>query len=113
MYPQLTWATFTNDYLRTLDINTLALQEDYRLGHDVSVSVYPVAKAIGSTRDILGVSGHAGYAIAMGDGLVGASVSTVAEESDGTVSDGSVGGSFGVATPRFGIGRIVMNASGS
>jgi hypothetical protein len=122
IYPALSWATFRNDYLRTLDISTLALQEDYRLGHDISVSVYPVMRALGSTRDLVGASARAGYAIALGDGLVGASVSTFAESVDGVAgffkkapsdsfSDASFGASFGAVSPRTGIGRVVMNTS--
>lgn len=112
VYPALSWSTFQTNFLRTLDINTLALQEDFRLGHEVSVSVYPVLRALGSTRNVFGVSGRAGYALALGDGLAGASVSTFAEQNeDGVITDGSVGASFGAVTPRFGIGRLVMNAS--
>lgn len=113
IYPSLTWHTFENDYLRTLDITTLGLQEDYRLGHDVSASVYPVAKAVGSTRNIVGASGKVGYAIAIRDGFVGASASTFAEQDldRGKVTDGAVSGAFGAATPRFGFGRFVMNIS--
>jgi hypothetical protein len=133
VYPSLSWSTFTTNFLRTLDINTLALQEDYRLGHSASVTIYPVTKALGSTRDLIGVSARAGYTVALGDGLAGASVSTFFEAQDGIFkecfgdthlwrgsqgpgaapgcTDASIGGSFGVATPRFRIGRIVMNAS--
>lgn len=112
VYPAFTWRTYTPNYMRTLDINTLALQEDFRLGHDVSASIYPVLKALGSSRDLVGVTAKAAYALPVGDGLVGASMTTFAEESGGTVTDASVGGAFGAATPRiFGIGRIVMNAS--
>jgi hypothetical protein len=111
VYPSLSWSTFTTNFLRTLDINTLALQEDYRLGHSASVTVYPVTRALGSTRDFIGVSGRAGYTVAIGDGIAGASASTFFEDQDGLVTDASVGGSFGAATPRFRIGRIVMNAS--
>ena len=111
VYPALSWATFSNDYLRTLDINTLALQEDYRLGHDFSASIYPVSKALGSTRDLVGVSARAGYSIPIADGLAGASVSTFAENEDGQIMDASVSGSFGAVTPRLGFGRLVMNTS--
>lgn len=111
VYPMLSWATFKNDFLRTIDIATLALQEDYRLGHDVSLSIYPIFRALGSTRDVLGVSGKAGYAVAMGDGMAGASVSAFSETEDGTTTDGSYSATFGAATPRFKVGRIVMNAS--
>ncbi len=112
MYPAIGWRTFTTNFLRTLDINTLALQEDFRLGHDISATIYPVARALGSSRDLIGISAKAGYALALGDGLAGASVTTFAESSDGIVTDGSIGGAFGAVTPRiFGWGRIVMNAS--
>lgn len=112
VYPALGWRTFRTDFLRTLDINTLALQEDFRLGHDISASIYPVARALGSSRDFIGVSAKAGYAVALGDGLAGASISTFAENQDGIITDGSIGGAFGAVTPRiFGAGRIVMNTS--
>ncbi|MBX3189814.1 MAG: hypothetical protein KF819_22505 [Labilithrix sp.] len=119
VFPRLSWATFTTNFLRTLDINTLALQEDYRLGHDISASIYPVSRALGSTRDLVGVSGKVGYALPLGDGLVGASVSTFAETcldacdtvEKGSLSDASVGASFGAVTPRVGFGRFVMNMS--
>lgn len=111
VYPAVTWSTFTTNFLRTLDIQTLALQEDYRLGHDISFSVYPVTRALGSSRTFVGLSGKLGYALAMGDGLAGASISTFAENQDGIITDGSVSGSFGAVTPRLGFGRIVMNTS--
>ena len=111
VYPALSWATFSNDYLRTLDVNTLALQEDFRLGHNFSASVYPVRKALGSTRDIIGVSASAGYGIALGDGLAAASVSTFAENEESQLSDASVSGGLTVVTPRLGFGRLFMNTS--
>jgi outer membrane protein assembly factor BamA len=112
VYPSLTWATFQNDYLRTLDVSTLSLQEDFRLGHDVSASVYPVRKAFGSTRDLVGVSAHAGYGVALGDGLAAASVSTFAENSEGVLTDASVSAGLTAVTPRFlGFGRLVMGTS--
>jgi hypothetical protein len=112
VYPALSWASFTNDYLRTLDVNTLALQEDIQLGPNFGASIYPVRKALGSTRDLVGVSGHAGYSVKMGDGFAGASLSTVAETEDsGIISDGSVSGGFSVVTPRLGFGRLFANSS--
>ena len=111
VYPSLTWATFSNDYLRTLDISTLSLQEDFRLGHDISASVYPVRKAFGSTRDLIGYSAHAGYGVPLGDGLAAASVTSSMENADGVLSDASVSGALTTVTPRFGFGRIVMSTS--
>jgi len=123
VYPAISWSTFTTNYLRTLDVDTLALQEDFRLGHNVGVTIYPVPKALGSSRDLVGVSARAGYTVALGDGLAGASVSTFAEEQEGfpvpwlcperpSCTDASIGAALGAVTPRiFGAGRIVMNAS--
>ncbi len=111
VFPALSWATFSNDFLRTLDVTTLALQEDFRLGHDISASVYPVRKAFGSTRDLIGISGHAGYAVGLGDGLAAASVTAVQEYEDSDLSDASVSGGFTGVTPRIGVGRFVMSTS--
>lgn len=125
VYPAFTWASFTTNFLRTLEINTLGLQEDYRLGHEVSASIYPVTKSLGSTRNFVGFGANIGYTVALGDGLVGANASASAEvtgedprpgippdERDRlAISDGSAGFSFGAVTPRLGIGRIVMNIS--
>jgi outer membrane protein assembly factor BamA len=111
VYPAFSWATFSNDYLRTLDINTLALQEDFRLGHTLSASVYPVNKALGSTRSFVGVSASGGYSVALGDGLAAASVSMFREQQDDGVSDASVSAGLTVVTPRLGFGRLVMNTS--
>jgi outer membrane protein assembly factor BamA len=112
VYPSFGWSTFTTNFLRTLDVNTLALQEDFRLGHDVGVSIYPVPRALGSSRDLIGVSAKAGYAVALGDGMAGARVSGFAEDHDGDITDGSVSTGVGAITPRiFGFGRLAMNAS--
>lgn len=111
VYPSVTWAAFTNDYMRTLDVTTLALQEDFRLGPDMGASVYPVIKALGSTRDVIGASAHAGYSFRISDGLFGVSGSTFAESSDNVISDASVTGGFTAVTPRLGFGRLVTSAS--
>jgi len=111
VYPALGWSTFRNDFLRTLDVSTLALQEDIQLGHEISASIYPVPKALGSTRDLIGVSGRVGYTVALGDGYASAAFSTFAENSDGLLTDASVSGGFSAVTPRLGFGRIAMATS--
>lgn len=112
VYPALAWSAFTTNFLRTLDVNTLALQEDFRLGHNLTASIYPVTKALGSTRTFIGFSAGAGYTAPLGDGYASAGVSMTAEDQGGTITDGSFRGSFGVVSPRvFGLGRLVMNTS--
>jgi len=111
VYPRLSWATFTTNYLRTLDIATLALQEDVPLGHSVSAAVYPILKALGSTRDVMGISATAGYTVRLGDGYASASVSTAAENSGDALTDASVSAGMVVVTPRLGFGRLLMGTS--
>lgn len=111
VYPALSWASFKNDFLRTVDVNTLALQEDFQLGHTLSASVYPVAKALGSSRDLWGISGSAGYRVPLGDGFANVAVTAFAENSGDVITDGSVAAGMSVVTPRFGIGRLVTSMS--
>jgi hemolysin activation/secretion protein len=120
VYPQLSWHTFQNDYLRTLDITTLGLQEDYRLGHDISASVYPVLHDLGSSRDLIGVSGKIGYSAAIRDGFVGTAVSAFSENQistagdaaeNGKTTDAAVSVALGIASPRLPFGRFVFNTS--
>jgi hypothetical protein len=70
-----------------------------------------VSKTLGSTRELVGVSARAGYAVAMGDGLAAASVSTFAENEGSTITDASVSAGLTAVTPRVGLGRFVMNTS--
>lgn len=113
--PYAQWHAYRSDFLRTFDLDGLALQEDHRLGYDVNTRVYSAFHALGSSRDVLGWSASAAYAVALGDGLARASVASTIETDPEHVSDGSVQGNFGVATPRFGPkwgkGRFVLALS--
>lgn len=111
VFPRLSWSTFTSNFLRTYNLNTLGLQEDFRLGHTLAASFYPVSRAFGSTRDLIGVTGSAGYVVALGDGLAGVTLGFVKEIQEGELTDASYSGGFGVATPRTPLGRLVLNAS--
>jgi hypothetical protein len=94
---------YTTNYLRTFNVETLGLQEDYRLGHDLYVRLYPVAKAFGSSRDFLGVYAGAQYTVALGDGYARASVesTTETELESGRLTDGLLELHGRVVTPLF------------
>ena len=109
--PFLQWHGYTSDFLRTFDLDTLGLQEDQRLGHDLWLRVYPVLRGLGSSRDFLGTYAGASYGVPLGDGIVRAAVETTIEGTAQEITDGSVRGAFGIVTPRFGIGRLVFNAT--
>lgn len=113
--PYVQWHGYRSDFLRTFDLAGLALQEDHRLGYDVTIRAYPSLRAFGSTRDVLGGSIRAAYGVPLGDGIARASVESTVESDTTRISDGWIKGSFGVATPRFGPGplkgRFVLAAS--
>jgi hypothetical protein len=109
--PFVAWRAYSTDFLRILDFETLGLQEDYRLGHDVSVRVYPVLRALGSSRDFAGAHAGASYTIALGDGLARASVDTITEAEPDRLSDALVAGDLRLVSPRTGAGRLVFAAT--
>lgn len=103
--------SYTTNYLRVLDFETLGLQEDIRLGHDLIARVYPVSAAIGSSRTFLGTFAAAQYTFPLGDGLLRIGVDATQEVEQGRVSDASITGFVRVVTPRLAIGRIVADSA--
>ena len=77
--PFVQYHGYQTRFIRVLDFQTLGLQEDYRLGHEVYLRVYPMPKALGSSRDLLGVYAAMNYTVALGDGLVRGTVESVTE----------------------------------
>ena len=108
--PGIEWRSYATSFSRVLDLQALGLQEDVRLGHYLDMKLYPVLGALGSTRTFLGVYAEAGYTLGLKDGIVRADVSTTTEVSRDGIIQGSVTGEFQLASPRFGIGRIVYAA---
>ncbi len=106
--PFVQWHAYSSDFLRTLDLDSLSLQEDNRLGHDVWLRAYAPVHALGSTRDLLGVYGAAAYGVPFRDGLVRASLESTVEKDIDRISDASVKGQLGFATPRLGFGRFIV-----
>ncbi len=111
-YPALEWRTYTTNFLRVLDMETLGLQEDVRLGHIVDIKLYPVTRALGSSKDLMGIYAEAGYTIPIKDGVFRVDVQTTTEAAfDGSgVAQGSIDATSYFASPRTPIGRIVFSA---
>jgi len=101
--------TYRSDFLRTLDVEILGLQEDFRLGADLGAKVYASAKPIGSTRDFLGLDVVAQYTQRLHDGFVRVSAEGIVEAQTDTVSDASLDARLRVVTPRLGFGRLVLD----
>jgi hypothetical protein len=109
--PFVQWHAYTSSFSRVLDVDTLGLQEDQRLGHEAWLRLYPVLRSLGSTRSLLGTYAALAYTAPLGDGFARAAVETTVEAESDHVSDASVTGAFAVVTPRTGIGRLVLAVS--
>lgn len=108
--PFVEYHGYRTRFLRVLDFQTLGLQEDYRLGHEVYLRVYPMAKAYGSTLDALGVYAAANYTLPLfGDGIVRGTVESITEAGTSSLSQASIAGGGEIVTPRLGIGRLVYD----
>ena len=100
---------YTTRFLRSTNVNTLGLQEDFRLGHELVARVYPAATALGSTRDVLGVFTGVGHTLAIGSGVLRGYASHRVEASPAKKSDASIELGTAVITPTLGPLRIVWD----
>jgi hypothetical protein len=109
--PYFEYRAYRNDYLRVLDLETLALQEDYRMGHDIQLRAYPVTKALGSDRNFFGLFAAAQYTVPLGDGLARVGVESTTEAEVERLTDAAFAAFLRIATPRLGFGRIIFDAA--
>ncbi len=109
VYPFVGYATYTTDFKRYVDFNTLGLQEDYRLWHDVYVKLYPVFDAIGSTRSFLGGAAGASFTVPVSDGLARVYADGVVEAAPEQLYDARMLAGARFVSPRIGFGRVVTD----
>jgi hypothetical protein len=101
--------SYRNRFHRVIDLESLGLQEDYRLGYDVWLRAYPALEALGSTRNMLGVYSGLGYTVPLSDGLARAYASSTIELSRPDATDAEVTAGTRFVTPRLPFGRIVLD----
>src|SRR5215471_2319028 len=92
---------YQNKFLRVLNLETLGLQEDYQMGHDVWLRAYPALKELGSSRNLFGIYAGAGYTIPYLDGFTRAFVASSMQASNPSQSDGEVLTSLRFVTPTL------------
>jgi hypothetical protein len=113
--PSLQYHSYRMRFLRVVDFDTLALQEDYRLGHDVVLRVYPSFRALGSSRDVVGFYGAAQYTWAVRDGLFRVAFQSTTEPQVSQIrriADASLQPWAHLVSPTIaGLGRIVVDGS--
>jgi hypothetical protein len=110
VYPYARWRSYSADFFRTIEVESLGVQEDFRLGHDVYLEIDSLSRALGSTRSLVSVLGGAMWTSRIGDGLVRASVEgAVDTQSDYHVSDAMLDAKLGIVSPRTGLGRLIFS----
>jgi len=115
--PGVEWHAYRSDFLRTLDVDTLGLQEDFRLGHDVVVGLAPMwesepGRASGGTQadaapSFLSLHAAVQETLPLSDGFLRASASWQSDSTLQRTLNGSVTLSSFLATPRVPVGRLV------
>jgi hypothetical protein len=124
--PFVQYHTYSKTYARVLDLDTLGLQEDFRLGHDVYLNVYPILSALGSTRNLIGFDAAASYTVKMGDAFARVAVESITEVQTtsecpvrpggmspvvaGPACDASIEPAIHIVSPTAFIGRFVFDA---
>lgn len=109
--PFVQYHAYTKRFVRVLDFDTLALQEDFRLGPDVVLRVYPTFRALGGSRDVLGLYGALQYTFAVRDGLFRVSFRSRTEPEVDRIADAAIEPTAHFVSPSIGrLGRLVVDA---
>src|SRR6185295_3359300 len=101
--------SYTTEFHHDLNADTLALQEDYRLGHVATLRLYPALRAAGSSRNLFGVSSSVSYALAVDTGYLKGSASQLVELSRLDQTDARLSLGLHFNSPRFLPGRFVYD----
>lgn len=102
--------SFTTDFQRDINSETLGLQEDFAVGHVSWLRIYPALQALGSARDMLGIDAIASYAAPIGSGFFKAYAYNSIELSRPGQTDGSLTLRLRFTSPRLPLGRFVYDA---
>jgi hypothetical protein len=108
--PYVGYAAYSTRLAHTLDYQTLGLQEDFYRGHEITVKLYPVLKALGSSRDLFGVQVGALYSLPILDGVAAAYAESITEMEVDRLADASIEAGVHLATPSFKVARLVVDA---
>jgi hypothetical protein len=104
-------SSYTTDYQRDINAETLGLQEDTSMGHVAYLRVYPALQALGSSRDMLGLDALASYARPLGSGYVKMYGLHSVELSTRQQTDAQLTLRLRVTSPRIPLGRLIFDAA--
>jgi hypothetical protein len=104
-------SSFTTDFHRDINSETLGLQEDVvGLGHVALLRLYPALKDLGSSRDLLGIDAIASYAAPVGSGFVKGEAIHSVELSTAEQTEAQLSFGLRFTSPRLPVGRFVYDA---
>ena len=101
---------YSTRYLNLLDFDTLGLTENLQRGHDLTLQVTPISRALGSTRSFVDVIATAIYTLPIGDGAVRGSVQSNTEFASDSIPDASLDAGLRIVSPLLPFGRFVFDA---
>jgi len=104
------WHSYSSSFLRTFNLDTLGLQEDYRLGHDIILAVYPSLGTLGGTsREFLSVTLALQETMRLETGFVRVFATWQADTKVTSSSDAVASAGSYIASPQLGFGRLIQS----
>lgn len=108
--PFFGFAGYENRFLKTIELETLGLQEDFRLGYEVLLRVYPASTRMISSRDLFGVISGLAYTQPVGDGFVRGIAKSTIEVAKESKHQTITSVALRFASPRLGLGRLIIDS---
>ncbi len=107
--PFVQLSTYENAFLRTIEFETLGLQEDIRLGPRALLKLLAASRRVGSSRDLLGIVSGVSYTHALSDGLVRGVAQASVQYADHGRHQVLGSAALRFVTPRLGFGRFLTD----
>lgn len=108
--PYLSLSAYGARYQRVLNIESLGLQEDWRLGYGISSTVFVGSEELGSSRDHVGSTVSMGYTVPLSDGLVRAGISNRIVVANLGRHEAFASARARIVSPDAGVGRLHLDA---
>lgn len=108
--PVVSYQTYTKRYVRLIDFETLGLQEDASLGHEVILSARPSFKALGGSYDVIRFYAAGQYSWALRDGYFRVAFASTTDFQSDHIGNAAITPAARLVTPTLaGLGRLVVD----
>jgi hypothetical protein len=102
---------YSGRFLATRDVETLALQESFSLGPIAALRLYPAARGLGSSRDLVGAVSWLGYTWPLANGFARVVGNSSVEVAEVGKQQASAQAALRVVSPRLGFARLVLDTA--